>query len=72
MKDVEEKDAFWIVWCPTGANPSYRHDDYESAVKEAERLARKDAGAEFYVMGAGTMRKVDSMIRIDFSQPMPF
>jgi hypothetical protein len=69
----EVRDMFWIVWCPTGTKPpSYRHPTYESAVAEAERLARCSGTAEFYVMASETMRKVDSMQRIDFDRPMPF
>lgn len=61
------RGKFWIVWCPTGVtSPSYRHESYESAVAEAERLARCSGSAEFYVMGAETMRKVDNMARTDF------
>jgi hypothetical protein len=38
-------------------------------VAEAERLARCSGSAEFYVMGAETMRKVDNMARFDFVDP---
>ncbi|MDN7658475.1 hypothetical protein [Burkholderia cenocepacia] len=69
----EMRDAFWIVWCPTGSTPpSKRHTDYLEAIREAERLARASrGGAEFYVMRAETMRVVDYMRRIDFDSGQP-
>ena len=70
---TEMKDMFWLVWCPTGHHPpSYRHTDYLEAVREAERLAKEIPGKEFYVLGAETMRVVDSMQRVDFARPIPF
>lgn len=42
---------FWLVWCPTGAAPPrYRHSSRASAEREAERLARLNAGKEFFVL----------------------
>lgn len=70
---TETRDAFFIVWSPTGAKPpKHRHDDYIAAVREAERLATANPGAEFYVMAAQTLRIVDNMHRVDFAMPMPF
>ncbi|MCA8502197.1 hypothetical protein LGN13_10875 [Burkholderia multivorans] len=69
----EVRDAFWIIWSPTGSTPpSKRHTDYLEAVREAERLARAArGGAEFYVMRAETMSVVDDMRRIDFDSGQP-
>ncbi|MCE4544622.1 MULTISPECIES: hypothetical protein [unclassified Caballeronia] len=70
---TEDRDTFWIVWCPTGtAPPSHRHEHYEQAVREAERLATLAPGKEFYVMGAEAMRVVDNMKRVTFSREIPF
>lgn len=45
--------AFFIVWCPTGTSPpSHRHDTFEDAQREAERLAECAPRAEFFVLGA--------------------
>ena len=69
----EERETFWIVWCPTGSQPpSYRHIAYDQAVHEAERLAKSAPGQEFYVMAAASMRCVDNMKRVHFSQSIPF
>jgi len=49
------EQEFWIVWSPTGGNPTVRHDNWDSAIKEAERLAGLDfnrVGERFYVMQA--------------------
>jgi hypothetical protein len=69
----EERETFWIVWCPTGSQPPrHQHAGYDQAVREAERLAMSAPGQEFYVMAADTMRIVDNMKRVDFVREMPF
>ena len=71
MTCIAEK--FWIVWSPTGATPpKYRHSTRGAAVSEAERLAREKPGQEFIVMGAESARKVDNMVRVDYSSEIPF
>ncbi|CAJ3096557.1 Uncharacterised protein [Burkholderia pseudomallei] len=69
----EVRDAFWIIWSPTGSTPpSKRHTDYLEAIREAERLARAArGGAEFYVMRAETMRVVDDMKCVNFDSGLP-
>lgn len=69
----EVRDAFWIIWSPTGSKPpSKRHTDYLEAVREAERLARAArGGTEFYVMRAETMRVVVDMKCVDFDSGQP-
>ena len=42
---------FWLVWSPTGpSNPRYEHASASSAEAEAERLALRYPGQEFYVV----------------------
>lgn len=60
---------FWLVWCPTGYDPVHKHPTHESAVTEAERLARLHKGETFVVLESVCARKVDDMRRIDFRQP---
>ncbi|MPW17903.1 hypothetical protein GCT13_13385 [Paraburkholderia sp. CNPSo 3157] len=56
--------AFWLVWSPSGVTPpKYRDESRESAIAEAERLARERVGAEFYVLAATDLRAVDRMVR---------
>ena len=53
--------AFWIVWSPTGTYPPRAmHPEEETAVREAQRLARGKHGHAFYVLQARSVsRKVD-------------
>lgn len=65
---------FWFVWNPGGRNPAFRHRSEESAVDEAERLARNNPGETFVVLESVCARRVDSMLRIDMraSDGIPF
>lgn len=46
---------YWIVWSPSGSTPpKKKHPTYESAFKEAERLASHHAGQDFVVLLAQT------------------
>ena len=42
--------TFWIVWNPRGNNPKYKHDSYDAAVKEANRLRRENPSSDFIVL----------------------
>jgi hypothetical protein len=62
---VIEDKMFWLVWCPTGAkSPSHRHETEQSAIDEAERLARCAPNAKFYVLKATNVRFIDAMQRV--------
>jgi hypothetical protein len=68
---------FWFVWNPQGNAPTCRHGSEQSAINEAERLARLNPGQEFVVLEALHVRCVDSMKRVDLRQQpyvddMPF
>lgn len=56
---------FWFVWNPDGRNPQARHMSEQSAVNEAERLARLNPGETFVVLESVCARRVDSMLRIE-------
>lgn len=43
---------FWCVWNSSGKSPTVRHSKQEKAVNEAERLAKKYPGFNFYVLEA--------------------
>lgn len=67
---IPDDQTFWLVWCPTGsAPPSYRHGSEESALSEAERLARAAPNAKFYVLRATEVRYIDSMKRVVLLYP---
>lgn len=46
------KNTGFYVWCPDGEKPSFQHDFFDSAVREAERLAGIHRGKEFVVLRA--------------------
>lgn len=43
-------DSFFVVWEPQNGPPIVKHDSYESAKREAMRLARANRGRRFYVL----------------------
>jgi hypothetical protein len=45
-------EPFWFVWNPRGRAPTYAHTTRQSAVTEAERLARANPGQPFVVLQA--------------------
>jgi hypothetical protein len=44
--------VFWMVWNQNGQAPTRVHHRRKSAVKEAERLARKQPSDRFFVLRA--------------------
>ena len=46
----ERRNGFWMVWCENGNAPTYQHPTYESADREASRLARLNRGSVFFVL----------------------
>jgi hypothetical protein len=55
----------WFVWCPTGWPPKHQHQSIESAINEAERLAKAHPGQQFVVLETVGARMVDLVQRID-------
>lgn len=51
---------FWLVWCPTGHQPFYRHSSAKAAETEAHRLPREHPQSEFFVLEAIAHVKVDA------------
>jgi hypothetical protein len=60
---TDTQDAFWLVWCPQGTTPKYRHSTRESAETEAERLAQQDQSRDFYVVKAQSLYKAEVLIK---------
>lgn len=59
---MQTEKTFWLVWSPTGARPpKHRHLSEQSAITEAERLARAHRGQLFVVLEATAARRVDDM-----------
>ena len=59
---------FWLVWNIDGGSPKHKHASEQSAITEAERLARMNPGQRFAVLEATHERVCDSMQRIDLRQ----
>lgn len=60
----QTENPFWLVWSPTGARPPrFRHPTEQSAIAEAERLARAHPGQLFVVLQPIAGRRVDNMVR---------
>lgn len=62
---------FWVVWNPNGGNPTVRHDSEQSALQEAERLARTSYG-EFYVLHATSRSKRVDVSTVRLGPDLPF
>lgn len=43
---------FWMIWSPTGRQPTFRHSSRKAANAEAERLAIANPGSAFFVLKA--------------------
>ena len=41
---------FWMVWCETTHTTKVRHNNYEDAKREAQRLASINPGKRFHVL----------------------
>lgn len=66
---------FWVVWHDGGSPPTFRHHSKQSALTEAERLAKTCAGEVFFVLKAtaGVRAKEPDLERIVFeADPIPF
>lgn len=63
-------NQFWLVWNVGGGAPTHKHDTEQSAIYEAERLARANPGQQFAVLEAIHLRCVDSMQRVDLREPI--
>ena len=60
---------FWMVWCPTGGMPRYRHDSEDSAHREAQRLARDKPGRVFVVLQSVSAYLAKDLQVIDLCPP---
>jgi hypothetical protein len=56
-----DNPQFWIVW-REGTSPSYKHSTYQSAVNEAERLARVNGGTFHVLEHRATAQRVDVVV----------
>ena len=65
--------SFFLVWQPETGYTRYRHDDYQLAQLEAERLAAQNPGKEFLVLQAVGGAVSTNIQRIEFDvSDIPF
>lgn len=67
------QNAFFLVWNERGNQPMFKHDSFESAHREARRLAAQQPGDEFHVlMSVGTARTVNVEWQEHDTSEVPF
>lgn len=70
-----ETRKFWFVWNENGRNPTYKHQTFDSAKIEAERLANLNPGQTFVVLESRAECRKNSVTWIqhsDLSEQLPF
>lgn len=65
-------EIFYLVWEPESGYTKYRQDSITLAKQEAERLAQKEPGKEFYVLKALTMSKTKRPVETIELNDLPF
>lgn len=67
---------FWLVWNVSGGAPTHQHGSFESAEKEAKRLARANKGSHFVVLETVASYVSDDIavtdLRPEFYDGIPF
>lgn len=62
LKEFPDKLEQYVIWNPKGSTPSKIHEGIESAEKEAERLAIKNTGYDFYILKVVKKAKIEVKI----------
>jgi ADP-ribose pyrophosphatase YjhB (NUDIX family) len=65
---------FWLVWALNGGSSTYKHESEESAMREAERLARVHKPIEFVVLESVSSVKISDVqwVKHESEQEIPF
>jgi hypothetical protein len=65
---------FYVVWNPRGKSPMRRHSFEHQAREEAERLALRNPGHEFYVLHAVSVSEQCAVAtrQLEPQPPLPF
>lgn len=59
-----ETQVFYMVYSPEGGAPTMQHYSYSDAKQEAERLARKHPGRQFYLLESKHLMKAETPVKI--------
>ena len=66
-------NGFYIVWNEDAGTPTYKHESQVSAEREAERLAKQNAGQKFHVLSSiCTLEVPDPVIKTNHDFELPF
>lgn len=61
----EQNQPFFLIWNPDGKSPTVKHQTFQSARREAERLARNNRGHRFIVMASMEAFSLDEVVKTD-------
>lgn len=56
--------SFFMVWRNQGSSPTKKHETYEQALKEAERLVKNNPNIKFYVLESKAEVKANVEIKV--------
>lgn len=65
----------YYVWNPNSNKPRFRHDSFDAAVRESERLARDFPGESFVVLeikGVSVVEKPSPIFKPSLNDEIPF
>ena len=68
---IGDEYTFWMVWNPNGRAPTCKHHNEALARAEAQRLARLEPNATFFVLRAVASYKKDD-VRVTELDEVPF
>ncbi len=71
MDDKKTFLTFYLVWNPESGYTKFKHENYDSAHNEAERLAKENSGKEFYVLQTVERCKIKT-VEWEVADPLPF
>ncbi|PLX71791.1 MAG: hypothetical protein C0602_00020 [Denitrovibrio sp.] len=63
LQDCVVTEKFWMVLQEGSTYTKVKHDSYEKARDEAKRLAKKEAGKKFYVLGC------EALVQVEMPEP---
>lgn len=63
---TENTKHFWLVWCEDGGRPTVKHEFYENAKREAQRLARMHPSHRFVVLAAAIGFQVNDIQAVHY------
>ena len=66
--------GFYLVWSERTGRTTFKHQSKGSAIREAERLSRKNPGDEFHVLAPVSKCRVSDIAwtEFEFDDDIPF